>query len=449
MLLEFSVKNYRSIRDEQVFTMVAEATKNKRASNTFDIELAAGGKVTLVRSAVMYGANASGKSNFIKAALNFKTLLTGYRVLKGEEMAIHDAFGLSLETMAAPTEYKCVFLLNNVKYSYVIAFDGVKVTKEELNYFPKKIIKNIYKRAPDPHNGEVDLVILNSTIPDIDYDVFPPSLKVFKTQPALAKFGFDIPDAFLNAVFTYFASWKVWSSNTTYGIQQLTEKVINDMLPKKGEQFFKKLIKLIKACDTRIDEIEVNGDADTESGRFGTGFKNHLVIKEGSQILHYDMSHHTEKLYSVYNVRDKKGEILYSVSWPFREESSGTNVLFALGAYILNAIEEGSIVFFDELDNSLHPKVARFLVSLFNNSTINKKNAQLVFTTHEANLIDRDMFRSDQIWFASKQPDGATEIYSAQDFEDIREDSPFDKWYLAGKFGALPEIQDIEAIFSE
>jgi uncharacterized protein len=98
---------------------------------------------------------------------------------------------------------------------------------------------------------------------------------------------------------------------------------------------------------------------------------------------------------------------------------------------------------FDEFDNSLHPKMTRFLIQLFYNPNLNKGNAQIVFSTHEPLLMDKEMFRSDQIWFSEKNKLGETELYSAQDFEGVREDIPFDKWYMAGKFGALPNCSNL------
>ena len=117
-------------------------------------------------------------------------------------------------------------------------------------------------------------------------------------------------------------------------------------------------------------------------------------------------------------------------------------MILAVGALILLQLERGGLVVFDELDNSLHPKISRFFIQLFHSLNVNKGNAQIVFSTHEPLLMDKDMFRSDQIWFTQKTQFGETELYSAQDFDGVREDIPFDKWYMAGKFGALPNIQE-------
>jgi hypothetical protein len=120
-----------------------------------------------------------------------------------------------------------------------------------------------------------------------------------------------------------------------------------------------------------------------------------------------------------------------------------------LGGLILKTLKTGGTIIFDELDTSLHPYVSRFLVLLFLDPMSNPHNAQLIFTTHEPTLMDRNLLRADQIWFADKSnPYGKTEIFSAQDFDGVREDIPFDKWYMAGKFGAIPQISEINFISS-
>ena len=98
------------------------------------------------------------------------------------------------------------------------------------------------------------------------------------------------------------------------------------------------------------------------------------------------------------------------------------------------------------MDNSLHPRLCRFLIRLFQNPKTNKKNAQLIFVTHEVSLLDKAIFRKDQVWFAEKNKKGESEIFSIKDFDDVRDNSPFDKWYTAGKFGAYPKIKELAFI---
>jgi AAA15 family ATPase/GTPase len=131
------------------------------------------------------------------------------------------------------------------------------------------------------------------------------------------------------------------------------------------------------------------------------------------------------------------------------EESNGVRTLFTFGVRILRTLQEGGIIFVDELETSLHPYLSKVLVLMFQSERINKKNAQMIFTTHDTNLLDRTIFRKDQVWFAEKDEFGVTDLYSLQDFPDVREDTPFDKWYLAGKFGGIPDIKSIESLFED
>jgi AAA15 family ATPase/GTPase len=121
-------------------------------------------------------------------------------------------------------------------------------------------------------------------------------------------------------------------------------------------------------------------------------------------------------------------------------------VLFTLGFSILKVLDEGGIFIFDELDGSLHPQLSSFLVRLFHNPITNSRNAQIIFSTHEVLLLDKNTFRKDQIWFTEKNKTGATEIFSANDFDGVRDDMPFGKWYLAGKFGGTPHISESKFI---
>ncbi len=147
----------------------------------------------------------------------------------------------------------------------------------------------------------------------------------------------------------------------------------------------------------------------------------------------------------VYSKEEKKGIAFLA----FEQESAGTKVLFALGGAILKILETGGTIFFDELDNSLHPKLCKFLVRLFNNPVTNKKNAQLIFTTHEVTLLDKGIFRKDQIWITDKDKFGNTDLYSIKENSSLRDDMPFDKWYMNGKFGGQPKIKEIEFIFGD
>jgi len=443
MLIEFKVKNYRSIKDEQTFTMVAESTKFRRDTNTFEAKLENNDSVQLVNSAVVFGPNASGKSSFLKAFGNFKNMITYVgRLADGNINKFYNPYLFDVNSRQEDTSYECVFVLNKLKYRYSITYNQSHITSEELVYFPKKIKKNLFTRVPGKEGELADNIRLAKDVKEIDLKLFPEHFKVFKDQIILSKFGSDIPDQFLNNVYSYFKSnWLVWSGNNSDGIEKLKKAVIDTRRHvelKLNYSLLDKLEKLIKAADAKIDGLIL------KEQNLNTSSKSAWSPQSDTSIPSEEVNEILYGTHKVYN--DDK--VVSSYELLFNEESAGTNVLFALGAFIYLIIKAGGVLVVDELDNSLHPKVARFLVSLFNNPAINKQNAQIIFSTHEAHLIDKDMFRSDQIWFTEKDDKGRTQIYSAQDFEGIREDIPFDKWYLAGKFGALPNIKDIEDIFN-
>ena len=129
------------------------------------------------------------------------------------------------------------------------------------------------------------------------------------------------------------------------------------------------------------------------------------------------------------------------------EESIGTQSLFVLGAKIIETLEKGSVLVVDELDTSLHSFITKMIIMLFQDKNINNKNAQLIFTTHDISLLDKDLIRKDQVWITEKNDKGETDLYSLQDFENLREDTSFDKWYLSGKFGGVPQIKSLKDFF--
>ena len=133
----------------------------------------------------------------------------------------------------------------------------------------------------------------------------------------------------------------------------------------------------------------------------------------------------------------------------FQKESNGTIRLYGLGALILLILNRGCILVIDEIDNSLHPKLCKFLIKLFHHPLTNPRNAQLIFASHETTLLDRELLRKDQIWFTEKNKYGETQLFSAQHFDQVKGDEPFDLWYMQGKFGGQPNIKEVEFIYGD
>ncbi|MCI4443626.1 MAG: ATP-binding protein, partial [Lentimicrobium sp.] len=149
---------------------------------------------------------------------------------------------------------------------------------------------------------------------------------------------------------------------------------------------------------------------------------------------------------------DSKGKIISDIEFKLEEqESSGTNKLFDLSGYIVFALYYGLQIVIDELDSKLHPILTQEIIKLFNNPETNPKNAQLIFTTHDTNLLGANLFRRDQIWFTEKDDFEATDMYSLLEFKDedgntIRKDRSFEKDYIRGRYGAIPYISNFQEV---
>ena len=419
MILEFEVENYRSIKEKQVFSLIAESSKSK-PKNVFEHRLANGDTVRLLKAAVIYGANASGKSNLLKAFASLRDFVQA-KLSVNDPINFYEPFLFDTTSVDLPTTFVLTFIgKNHHKFRYEISFNKTEVFKENLNYFPKGKPQNLFKRPIQKSaNGDIHSAKLGQIRNHKE-------LKVFKNQLVLSKFGFDTPDEFFLPVYQYFNNnnFSILNPNLERNLARFrysAGRVISD-----NPEFISYLNQLIKFSDTKLNGIKIE-DKRKSSKK--------ITPQERFKIF---------GLHSIYNDHKKIGNIELS----FEQQSKGSNILFSLSAIMLYMLKVGGIFIIDEIDTSLHPKLAKTLILLFQSPIANPKNAQIIFTTHETAFLDKDLFRKDQIWFTEKDDYGETELFSLQDFDKVREDTPFDKWYLAGRFGGIPNIQEIEAIFS-
>jgi AAA15 family ATPase/GTPase len=428
MVLEFKVENFRSFNSPQVFSFVAETTKSK-PNNVFEVSLPKGTSVRLLKSAVIYGANASGKSNFLRAFQTLRHLVIqsdSYKI--GKEIDLFEPFLLNKSSREQPTKLELTFILGgdeNIKYRYSIEFNAKEILAESLDFYPNGQVANLYRRKKNGNNYddiETGKALKKTGVPKL----------FLKNQLILSKFGSE-PHEQLNAVYHFFDDIRVGNTLDSVSIAEIVEQLSEQLDKPENDLFRQKLTLLVKAADTKIEDILIGGLNERERNAltnmpFSEEFKANAPNKK-----------HILGRHKVY----ENGQAVGVEDFGFHSDISvGTKTMLAIGGLILTKLEKGGLVVFDELDNSLHPKISRFFIQLFHSLNVNKGNAQIVFSTHEPLLMDKDMFRSDQIWFTEKNQFGETELYSAQDFEDVREDIPFDKWYMAGKFGALPNIQE-------
>ena len=250
MILEFEVENYRSIKDKQVFSMVAESSKSK-PDNVFEHQLASGETIRLLKAAVIYGANASGKSNLLKAFDTFRRFILA-KLSINDSIEFYDPFLFDTTSKNKPTHFNLTFIgEGNYKYRYAIAFNNEEVFTENLDYYPKGKPQNLFKRPIDKskdkniHTAKLGQLKKNKT------------LKVFKNQLVLSKFGFDEPDEFFSPIYLYFntSRFSVLNAKVENNFEKFKNSTAAALMENKEILVY--LNKLFQISDTKIDGFTI------------------------------------------------------------------------------------------------------------------------------------------------------------------------------------------------
>ena len=416
MLLQFTVNNFKSIKDTATFSM---ATSSKDEGNFFPIK-----KYKLLQSAIIYGANASGKSNFLKAmAFMRRVVLNRDKVILSTDRLAHYPFKLSTETEDSSSSFEMVFFINEIKYRYGFEIDNTTVYAEWLYADENGKESKLFYRDIDEDEIYVNRIKFKEGL----------KLKVSKNQLFIWKCDQESGEIS--------ASILRWFSHLNMIDGMENEQYISEaMRQMENEKYKKELVSLIKTADIGIEDVLL----DEEDIPQNIIEDMPLPLELKKQLLESDslkrmslLTHH--KKYDEDN--NEVGTTTFELD---NEESKGTQKFFKMSAPILNTLREGKVLIIDELDASLHPMLTKHLIKLFHNKKINKANAQLIFATHDTNLLHESMFRRDQIWLTEKDKYGATELYSLAQFKNVRKNEDFEKKYIQGKYGGVPYLQDFE-----
>jgi AAA15 family ATPase/GTPase len=428
MILQFKVKNFRSYRDEIVFSMEPNSSEAK-AFNYHQFATANNQIVDVLKVAMIYGGNASGKTNVIRAIYELIYLIHN-KPKVNQNLRINDSFKFDDSTLDEPSEFDLTFIgPDNLKYHYFVKISENIIKEEELNYYPNGKITNIFTREKYNPLNTVQIGVLGNSFGKRK------TINVFENQLLISKFGDDEPHELISRIYQYFSSINIINATNEKHLESIERDTSKNLL--ENEELFFKVKRLIKWADTKIDDIEIVKQIyDRKGNRIDEEPRNRLTGPNPFDVF---------GIHKRYNNNSIVGEH----SLEFRNWSHGTQSLYKLGGEIINVLEIGGTLIIDELDTSLHPFLTKMIVMLFQSNKINIHGAQLIFTTHDVTLLDRDLIRRDQVWIAQKSEQGATDLYSLQDFDDVREDTPFEKWYLAGKFGGLPKINSIDTIFDK
>jgi AAA15 family ATPase/GTPase len=416
MLIDFRVSNFRSIRDEQVLSLVATKDKGLLDTNTISSGISAAS--TLLRTAVIYGPNASGKSNFIKAMQYMRALVAeSASVMQPGGTFYIQPFRLDTESREKPTEFEITFILDKIRYQYGFALTAQRIVSEHLLVYKAAKPQQWFSRHYD-------------VLTDKDQYEFGPSFKgqksvwenATRSNSLFLSMAVQLNSEQLRPVFDWFINQLiVFNEISPLNLQYSVDMLLRD----EGK---KAICKFLAAADISIADISV------------------IPKKVSGQIFHFDIAagktdvrNDEREIHELkFHHTTENGEATFDLA----DESNGTQRLLFLTGPILDILDKGLTLIVDELDNSLHPLLVRRLVELFHTPELNPKGAQLIFTTHDTSLLNNELFRRDQIWFVEKNREQVTKLYPLSDFSP-RKNEALERGYLNGRYGALPFFDDL------
>lgn len=417
MLIEFSVGNYLSFKDTVTFSMVA-AKIPENNDNFLNNICKIDEELSLLKTAAIYGANASGKSN-IATAIEFMKwfVLNSSKETQVTDTIPVETFRLSTETENKPSFFEIIFLLEGKIYRYGFEVDNQQVVSEWLFYTPKTKEIKLFER------NFKNFQVVNS---------FKNEGKEITNKTRNNALFLSVVAQFNGKISQKILSWFGKNLNIISGLdddlyQPYTVKSFEDKQHKKD------IVEFVKRLDVGIDDIKIENIIVTDEllNNFPEDVKNLLLRSKAASLT---------TIKTIHRKYDHQGQAMGFEIFDFdKNESQGTQKLFALTGLILDTLRNGKVILIDELDARLHPLITCEIIKLFNANETNRGNAQLIFMTHDTNLLNKKIFRKDQIWFTEKDKKGSTHLYSLVEYK-LENNDVFGSDYIRGKYGAIPLI---------
>lgn len=415
MIEEFSFGNFRSFKDIQTLNMTS--AKIKSSNQILDTEniIPLDKGLSLLKSKAIYGANASGKSNIVKALVTFIRIVSD-SIKEDKSLLQIDSFQLSAETIKKPTFFQLIFRVKNVRYRYGFEADDESIKSEWLFSTPNKREQPLFIRENDKiidinetHFNEG--VLYKKLFEDSEGQLFRNN-SLFLTHLASTGFG-KLSKMITEAI----KSITVINGLGYQGMYNIAGNFLNDTIKKKF------ILEFLKKADTGIIDLET---VEISKEDFKTETDEEIETEKKKGVI---ISSHT-----VYNEKQK---MQGSTKFPFgMRESEGTKKMFELSPFIYTSLKNGTPLIIDEFDARFHPLLTRKIVELYNSSQ--NENSQLIFITHDTNLLSSNLLRKDQIDFVEKDKYGASHLYTLIEIKGIRNNASFEKDYIQGKYGAIP-----------
>jgi AAA15 family ATPase/GTPase len=422
MIVYFSVQNFRSIKDRLEISF--EKTGLKGLPNNY---FSAPSKASLLKSLVLYGPNASGKSTFLRAFRAIEFLVLNSAGFKPDQaLPPYEPHLLDRKYRTLPVEFRITFIgSDKIKYELELAFLDKKIVREEMYHYPNGVQSILYQRAEgkeikfgDGYRGA------KKTIEKL---LLPNQLFISKAAENNVE-SLLIPYRFFGE------GMMVYPFLNDNHESNLTRLYAKRLAEENNSGFSQRLNSLICALDTGISAVSAK-EVEWEKIKFPDNVGEDIKKK-----IQEDYKYDIKTEHPLFEEGQLVGKELFDV----QEESTGTKSLLVIGGIILDSLESGRVLVVDEFEKNLHPSITSYLIGLFHNPLTNPRNAQLIFATHDITQLANGAFRRDQIWFTEKNEFGATELYACSDITGIRSENPLDKYYASGKLGATPIINDVD-----
>lgn len=400
MLINFTIGNYRSFREAKTLSMeAASITELKESVIIRD-------NFRLLPSAVLYGANSSGKSNLLNAISKFKDLVTTSSKLNSTDKLALSPFLLNTKTIHEPSYFEIELWIDSQVYRYGFTADNNRFYDEWL-----------YVTEPNAKEEKCLFVRTSEGIGVLDDFAEGKGLENKTRDNALF---LSVVDSF-NGVIAKKLIFAIDHILILSGINHEQFANLNHELCHYNEKWQMEIENFFQSLDLGFRSFEIPDDRD-------------LAKKV--------------KAYTVHNLYGEDGKVVGETRLNMKEhESSGTNKVFDIASVLVGVLDAGWILVIDELDSKLHPLLTKHIIRLFNDKQQNASGAQLIFATHDTNLLNIKTFRRDQIWFTEKDETEATDLYSLVEFKEpggnkIRKDRSLEKDYINGRYGAIPYIKN-------
>ncbi len=407
MVLEIRLNNFFSIKEEVILDFRAARIKSANAkalkNNIFDEN-----KSDILKTLIIYGANASGKSNIIKA-IRFCNAMV-FESHNHNENTIYSFIPFKFDNYGnKPSSYFIRFVLNETEFEYSFSLSRTSIITENLYYYPKGRIKEIFTR--DERRGKTKKE--KYTFTDVIKRPFDVAENTSDKTLYISRAS-QMDRDLAKEIFNYFN--KTFILNYVgFGISAIENITIQNK---------QQLIDALKIADSDIEDVKIK------------------VLKKSGKNIHADLTNMTLKVEDV--VQDHlqiktTHKTNPGVTFDFlTEESQGTIKLFFIMLTLLDVIKNNKVLLIDEIEESLHPKIIEYIFNLFRAG----EKAQLLCTTHNTQFLDLKKFRKDQIYFVNKGMTGSTELYSLYDYSDFRDTMDLEKAYMQGRFDAIPIVND-------